>query len=112
MWNKARIIRNLKERTMARLGPDDRPGYKSIDVIEGYNKWAATYDHQLNPLITLEESVTLELIGDVRGQQVLACQAPHVPWISAHSAEMVWAETQPRRQVTRAETPCHQYIRI
>ncbi len=56
---------------MARLGPDDRPGYKPVEVIEGYDRWASTYDHEPNPLITLEEGVTLELIGDVRGQRVL-----------------------------------------
>lgn len=56
---------------MAKLGPDRRTRYKPVDVIEGYDRWAATYDQEPNPLIILEEGVTLELIGDVRGQRVL-----------------------------------------
>jgi ubiquinone/menaquinone biosynthesis C-methylase UbiE len=56
---------------MAKLGPDDRPGYKNVEVIEGYDRWAATYEHDTNPLIRLEESITLELIGPVPDQRVL-----------------------------------------
>ena len=56
---------------MTKLGADDRPGYKSVEVIEGYDRWACTYDCQTNPLIMLEENVTLEMIGDVQGKQVL-----------------------------------------
>ena len=52
------------------LGPDDRPGYKDVGVVEGYDRWAATYDEQVNPLILLEEPVTLDLIGDVKAQVV------------------------------------------
>jgi ubiquinone/menaquinone biosynthesis C-methylase UbiE len=56
---------------MAKLGPDQRPGFKRVDVIEGYNQWASTYDRDPNPLIALEERVTLGLVGDVRGKRVL-----------------------------------------
>jgi ubiquinone/menaquinone biosynthesis C-methylase UbiE len=56
---------------MAKLGPDDRPGYKNVEVIEGYDQWASTYDREPNPLVMLEEKVTLELIGDVQGQRIL-----------------------------------------
>ena len=42
-----------------------------MGVIEGYDRWAAWYDQEPNPLITLEEPVTLELIGNVQGQRVL-----------------------------------------
>ena len=56
---------------MTKLGPDDRPGYKDVEVIEGYNRWAATYENDTNPLIRLEERVTPELIGHVEGQRVL-----------------------------------------
>ena len=27
---------------MAKPGPDDRPGYKNVEVVEGYNRWAST----------------------------------------------------------------------
>jgi malonyl-CoA O-methyltransferase len=56
---------------MTKLGPDQRTGYKKMGVIEGYDKWASTYDRDPNPLITLEEKITLEFIGNVRGQRVL-----------------------------------------
>jgi len=54
-----------------RLEADQRPGYKDIGVVEGYDKWALTYDRDPNPLIAVEEAITLELIGDVKGHRVL-----------------------------------------
>jgi malonyl-CoA O-methyltransferase len=56
---------------MAKLGPDNRTGYKNVAVIEGYDHWASTYERESNPLILLEENVTLELVGDVQGQRIL-----------------------------------------
>lgn len=56
---------------MARLGPDNRPGFRRVECVEGYSHWAATYDADTNPLIMLEETITLELIGPIQGQLVL-----------------------------------------
>ncbi len=56
---------------MTKLGPDHRADYRDVNVVEGYDRWAATYDRAPNPLIALEEAVTLELIGDVQGRRVL-----------------------------------------
>lgn len=56
---------------MTKLGPDHRIGYINLGVIEGYNKWASKYDRDSNPLIVLEERVTLEFIGNIQGQRVL-----------------------------------------
>jgi ubiquinone/menaquinone biosynthesis C-methylase UbiE len=56
---------------MVRLGPDEREGYKRVEIVDGYDKWAPTYDGERNPLIALEENVTLDLIGEVRNQRVL-----------------------------------------
>ena len=56
---------------MAKLGPDKREGYKRVEIVEGYDKWAPTYDDQHNPLITLEESITLDFVGDVKNEKVL-----------------------------------------
>lgn len=56
---------------MMRLGPDKREGYKRVGTIEGYNKWAPTYDEERNPLIALEENITLNFIGNVKNQRVL-----------------------------------------
>jgi malonyl-CoA O-methyltransferase len=40
-------------------------------VREGYNRWAAVYDHDANPLPALEEQYVQEALGDVRGLAVL-----------------------------------------
>jgi len=56
---------------MTRLGPDDRPGFKNVEVVAGYDHWAATYEGEPNPLIRVEEPLTLALIGEVQGQRVL-----------------------------------------
>jgi len=56
---------------MTKLGPDDRPGFKSVEVVDGYDRWASTYEGEPNPLIRLEERLTLALIGEVQGQRVL-----------------------------------------
>jgi malonyl-CoA O-methyltransferase len=56
---------------MAKLGPDRRKGYQELSVVEGYDKWAPTYDQDPNPLIALEEKVTLDMMGNVEGRRVL-----------------------------------------
>jgi SAM-dependent methyltransferase len=56
---------------MAKLGPSEREGYRKVEVVEGYDRWAPTYDKEHNPLISLEENITLDLIGDVGNQRVL-----------------------------------------
>lgn len=56
---------------MAKLGPDEREGYEKVEIVEGYDIWAPTYDGEHNPLIALEENITLDLIGDVKNQRVL-----------------------------------------
>ena len=37
----------------------------------GYDRWAAIYDHDANPLQALEGPRVRELLGDVRGLTVL-----------------------------------------
>jgi ubiquinone/menaquinone biosynthesis C-methylase UbiE len=56
---------------MAKLGPDKREGYKKVEIVEGYDIWAPTYDEQHNPLIALEEGITLDFVGNVKNQRVL-----------------------------------------
>jgi len=38
---------------MGKLGADERTGYKELSVVEGYDRWAATYDRAPNPLVML-----------------------------------------------------------
>jgi 2-polyprenyl-3-methyl-5-hydroxy-6-metoxy-1,4-benzoquinol methylase len=40
-------------------------------VRDGYNRWAAVYDHDGNPLQALEGPIVRAALGDVRGQAVL-----------------------------------------
>jgi ubiquinone/menaquinone biosynthesis C-methylase UbiE len=54
-----------------KLGPDKREGYRKVGIVEGYDRWALTYDAKPNPLIIIEEDSTLNLIGNVRSQKVL-----------------------------------------
>jgi len=56
---------------VVRPRPEEREGYKRVEIVDGYDRWAPTYDVERNPLIALEENVTLDLIGDVRNQRVL-----------------------------------------
>lgn len=56
---------------MGRIGLDNRDKYICVSVVEGYNRWASTYDSEYNPLIVVEEGIVLELAGDVQGLRVL-----------------------------------------
>lgn len=42
-----------------------------VNAREGYDRWAAVYDHDGNPLVALDERVVPPLLGDVRGLSVL-----------------------------------------
>jgi malonyl-CoA O-methyltransferase len=56
---------------MTKKPANKRQHYKKVGVVEGYDIWAPTYDEEHNPLIALEQSITLDLIGDVHGLRVL-----------------------------------------
>ena len=45
--------------------------YGKLRIVEGYDTWAPTYDGEKNPLIAVEESITLDLVGNVRNKRVL-----------------------------------------
>jgi ubiquinone/menaquinone biosynthesis C-methylase UbiE len=42
-----------------------------VPTSTGYDQWAAIYDHDANPLPALEEPLVGELLGDVRGLEIL-----------------------------------------
>ena len=44
---------------------------QAASVRSGYDRWAASYDREANPLIAIEEPVVREAIGDVAGLEVL-----------------------------------------
>ena len=50
----------------------DDPAFPEIVPTSiGYDQWAAIYDHDANPLPALEEPLVEELLGDVRGLEIL-----------------------------------------
>jgi ubiquinone/menaquinone biosynthesis C-methylase UbiE len=56
---------------MKKLELDQRENWKKIEVVEGYNKWSSTYDRNPNPLIAIEEGITLNMIGNVKNKRIL-----------------------------------------
>ena len=56
---------------MTKVDPKESEGFEKVEVVEGYDIWAPTYDGEHNPLIASEECITLDLIGDVKNQRVL-----------------------------------------
>jgi len=63
----------------------------SESIQRGYDRWAAVYDHDANPLVNLEEPVVRELLGEGRGLRVLdsGCgTGRHALWLAEHGAEV------------------------
>jgi len=57
----------------------------------GYDRWAGLYDHEMNPLLALEEPVVREALGDVRGLAALdlGCgTGRHALWLAAAGASV------------------------
>jgi malonyl-CoA O-methyltransferase len=60
-------------------------------IREGYDRWAAVYDHDANPLQGLEEPVVRSAIGDPRGLKVLdlGCgTGRHSLWLAEQGASV------------------------
>jgi malonyl-CoA O-methyltransferase len=58
-------------------------------VRKGYDRWAAIYDAEANPLVAIEEPVVREAIGDVAGLEVLdlGCgTGRHSLWLASAGA--------------------------
>jgi len=52
-------------------GPASEPAIEHLPTREGYDRWAAIYDGEDNPLVLLEEQHLIPLLGDVRGLDVV-----------------------------------------
>jgi ubiquinone/menaquinone biosynthesis C-methylase UbiE len=50
---------------------DDSELSEIVPTRIGYDQWAAIYDHDANPLPALEEPLVEQLLGDVRGLEIL-----------------------------------------
>jgi malonyl-CoA O-methyltransferase len=67
-------------------GPPDPAAIKS-----GYDRWSEVYDHDLNPLVALEEPVVREAVGPVGGLEVLdlGCgTGRHALWLAGAGARV------------------------
>jgi len=51
--------------------PGVRAGDRASADARGYDRWAAIYDGEDNPLVLLEEQHLIPLLGDVRGLDVV-----------------------------------------
>jgi ubiquinone/menaquinone biosynthesis C-methylase UbiE len=63
----------------------------SDSIQRGYDRWAAVYDHDANPLVNLEEPLVRELLVHVRGLRILdlGCgTGRHALWLAEHGAEV------------------------
>ncbi|MHC4401416.1 MAG: class I SAM-dependent methyltransferase [Planctomycetota bacterium] len=50
--------------------PDDNAENTILPTREGYDVWSKIYDDEDNPLITLEDRMIHDLLGDVRGRTI------------------------------------------
>jgi ubiquinone/menaquinone biosynthesis C-methylase UbiE len=65
---------------------------KDVSVRRGYDRWAASYDSDDNPLTALEAPVVRRLLGRVRGKRVLdvGCgTGRHSVWLAQRGADVV-----------------------
>jgi ubiquinone/menaquinone biosynthesis C-methylase UbiE len=71
--------------------PDPQRAPMTPGIREGYDLWSRVYDHDLNPLQTLEEPILRGLIGDVAGLEVLdlGCgTGRHSLWLADRGAKV------------------------
>ncbi len=96
--------------------PQD-PSTPPIDILparEGYDRWAAIYDDEDNPLIALEEPQVAGLLGDVRGLSIadigcgtgrhalqLAAGGANVTAVDFSQAMLAKAQAKPGAQAIR-----------
>jgi SAM-dependent methyltransferase len=66
-----------------------------VSTLDGYAKWADSYDTHPNGLIKIEEPIVRRLLGDVAGKRVLdaGCgTGRHTAWLAEHGAQVTGAD--------------------
>jgi ubiquinone/menaquinone biosynthesis C-methylase UbiE len=89
--------------------------YRKVDVREGYDLWAPTYDKAPNPLFQVEERIMSELIGNVQGKQVLdiGCgTGRYCVLLAERGASVVGIDSSPKmlEQARQKMTPTCQFV--
>ena len=67
-------------------------------VRSGYDRWAAVYDHDLNPLVALEGPLVRAAVGDARGLSALdlGCgTGRHALWLAESGARVTAVDFSP-----------------
>src|SRR5689334_7313819 len=83
-------------------------------VRDGYDRWAAVYDHDGNPLQGLEEPVVRAAVGDVGGLEVLdlGCgTGRHALWLAAAGARVTAVDFSEGMLAEAIEKPGAEQVR-
>ncbi len=79
------------------MSPTQGPRHDT-SIREGYDRWAAVYDHDANPLPALEDPHVREAVGDPRGLSVLdlGCgTGRHTAWLACAGARVTAVDFSP-----------------
>jgi ubiquinone/menaquinone biosynthesis C-methylase UbiE len=60
---------------------------ESVSVVEGYDRWAPSYDHACNPLLNLEERKLAALLPNLSGKRVLDLACGTGRWLERISTQ-------------------------
>ena len=81
-----------------------------VSTLDGYAKWADSYDSYPNGLIKIEEPIVRRLLGDVGGKRVLdaGCgTGRHTRWLAEHGARVTGVDPSPE-MLAHAKAKCPQ----
>src|SRR5687768_6025171 len=84
-------------------------------VRAGYDRWAAIYDHDKNPLLALEEPILRAAVGDVGDQRVLdvGCgTGRHALWLANAGANVTAIDFSEGMLAEAQRKPCAEQIRF
>ncbi len=84
-------------------------------VQTGYDRWAAVYDHDANPLIALEEPQVHAMLGDVTGLAVLdmGCgTGRHALWLAAQGANVTAVDFSEGMLAEARLKPCADQVKF
>ena len=75
----------LVEGSIRRDGDDVRVVVRLVETVGQIQRWAATYDYNTQPWLSLQDKATADIVRDLN--RVLGLAAPKEPWVTARDAE-------------------------